>query len=192
MVQIINAVFEIVGGTLVSILNGVFDFISDALSNRKTEYDADFIHPTEILSSYEKGFCVTGSLSISLKRSYENLLCVGPTGTGKSSVVIFTSLYKMDANYFIHDPSGEIHQATSGFLESKGYEIVVLNFSDPIDGFNPVERPNSSSEINKLSSMIGQATLSKASDNFWNLQSTALLTLLISLLKTQKTEFLLQ
>ncbi|MBK9638731.1 MAG: type IV secretory system conjugative DNA transfer family protein [Bacteroidetes bacterium] len=68
----------------------------------------------------------------------------------------------------------------------------VLNFANPKVSvfYNPLARANTNSEIQKVASMLvfaGQG--GKATDPFWNTQAVALLTLLITILKTQEEEF---
>lgn len=81
---------------------------------------------------------------------------------------------------------------SSGYLEQRGYEIKVLNFSNPesSSGYNPLSRANTSSDIQKVASLlIENAMGGKGKDPFWNTQAVALLTLLITILKKQEGEF---
>ena len=103
-----------------------------------------------------------------------------------------TILKAKDASLVIHDPSGELYQKTSGYLERQGYAVQILNFADDrhSDGFNPLARAKSSSEINKVASMIIRTVLQNAKgDPFWNLQAISLLSLMIGVIKTQNPEY---
>lgn len=186
--KIISLIFEMFG----DILKYIFEAIESAFSNNKNEYKAEFASQGILLSRYNHGFCLTGRRNLSTKDSYQNALVIGGTGVGKSSVVLIPSLFTMRGSFVVHDPSGELYSKTAGYLKEKGYEIKVLNFSNPINssGYNPLVRANSSSEIQKVASMLVQNTLgSNGKDPFWNLQATSLLSMLISILKKQDGEF---
>ncbi|MEL7534907.1 MAG: type IV secretory system conjugative DNA transfer family protein [Bacteroidota bacterium] len=156
-------------------------------------YQASFTKDREILKKKASGFCLTGLRSLSRVASFQNALVVGPSGAGKSSVVYIPSILKaQDASLVIHDPSGELYQKTSGYLEQQGYAIQILNFADErhSDGFNPLIRAKSSSQINKVASMIIHTALpASKGDPFWNLQAISLLSLLITVVKKENSEY---
>ena len=175
-----------------SILTFLFETISDAFNSNNKEYKADFAVPGILLSRFNYGFCLTGSKKLTCKDSYQNALIMGGTGVGKSSVVLFPSLYSMRGSFIVHDPSGELLLKSAGYLQQKGYEIKVLHFANPdiSSRYNPVSRAKSSSDIQKLASMLVETALGgKSKDPFWNTQATSLLTILITILKTQEVEF---
>ena len=182
---------------IVDLIDKLFGFLFEVLSmlfggdNRNTTCNADFISEREILSGFNKGFCLTGKRNLSVKDSYQNALVVGGTGVGKSSLVLIPSLYTMQSSFVVHDPSGELFEKTSGYLASCGYVVKVLNFSKPqfSCGYNPLARANSSSEIQKVSSMLIENALGRGKDPFWNTQAVALLAMLITILKKQDVEY---
>ncbi len=190
LIQFIEFIF----GLLESILKFAFEFISELFSQipaKNREFNAEFASQGTLLSSKNTGFCLTGRRNLSLKDSYQNALITGGTGTGKSSVILIPSLFTMKGSYIVHDPSGELYLKTSGFLSQKGYDVKVLNFARPgaSSGYNPLVRANSSSDIQKIASLLIACGLGKAKDPFWNIQGTSLLSMLISILKQQDKEF---
>lgn len=189
-------IIENISTYIISLLENIFDFLSRLVSGmpkKKQGYNADFAWESSLLSSWNKGFNLTGKKSLSIKNSFQNSLIIGGTGVGKSSVVIFPSLFTMkDSSFIIHDGSGEIRAKSSGYLAQQGFDIKVLNFTKPENssGYNPVIRAQSSSDINKLSSMLVQGSLGGAkADPFWNNSAISLLSLLISILKTQEPQY---
>lgn len=187
---------------LVKILELFFSAIADGLSfliesielalKDDHSYKATFIQASSLLSSSEKGFCLTGDRNLSVKLSYQNAIAVGGTGTGKSSVTLIPSIYTMDASAVINDPSGELHSKTAGQLAQRGYIVKVLNFSKPESscGYNPLQRTNTSSEIQKVATMLVENALGKNSkDPFWSTQAVALLSMLITILKKQEPQY---
>ncbi len=147
-------------------------------------YKAKFIKETNVLSRYNYGFCLTGKRKLSIKQSHQNALVIGGTGSGKSSVVLISSLLTMKGNLVAHDPSGELYGKTAGYLHSKGYQVLRLNFTNPAIsiGFNPLKHVRNSSDAGKLATLLIQTSLGGSSENFWNLQAISLLTTAIELL----------
>ena len=190
LIQILTAVFEL--------LTGILDFVFEGLefafqiSKKKKEYNSSFAPQGILLSRYNYGFNLTGRRKLSKKDCYQNALIVGGTGTGKTSIVLIPSLYTMTESFVIHDPSGELFNKSAGYLKQKGFEIKVLNFAKPQNssGYNPLIRANGSSEIQKAASLLIETSMGgKTKDPFWNTQAIALLTMLITILKKQDTEF---
>lgn len=177
---------------IIEIFKTIFEIFGIS-SKRKGSYNADFASQGTILSSYYKGFCLTGKKNLSIKNSYQNSLIIGSTGTGKSSVVLLSSLYTMHGSSFVvHDPSGELFSKSAGYLSQKGYNVKVLNPANPQNssGYNPLNRANSSSDIQKVASMLIENALGgKTKDPFWNTQATSLLAMLITIIKKQHKEF---
>lgn len=158
----------------------------------KHAYRADFISEKELFTMEHEGFCLTGKGNLSVKNSYQGALVVGGTGTGKSSITLLPSLYTMRSSFVIHDPSGELFSKSAGYLASIGYSVRTLNFTNPMasSGYNPLARVHSSSDIQKIASMLVTNALGgNSKDPFWNTQATALLSMLISILKKQSEEY---
>ena len=192
---IIEHILDLVVKLLESFFKLIVEFIQlifSSVSQKKEGYNAEFASQGSLLSCKYEGFCLTGRRNLSVKFSYQNALIVGGTGTGKSSVVLIPSLYSMNGSFVIHDPSGELFFKSAGYLKQKGYEIKVLNFAKPekSSGYNPLERAKSSSDIQKVASMLVETALGgKSKDPFWNTQSTSLLTMLITILKKQEPQY---
>ncbi len=194
MFQIINIMFDI----LTSFLEGFFKLLISLVSlgitsfSKKKGYTADFATEGSLLSRWNYGFSLTGRKQIALKNSYMNSLIVGTTGSGKTQVALLSSLFTTKGSFIVHDPSGENFAKSAGRLKQQERKIKVLHFSKPeiSAGFNPMSRANTSSEIQKLASMLVRASLAGGKeDPFWTSQATALLAILIAILKTQSEEF---
>ena len=169
----------------------LFEIIEGAFSKDNKEYKASFASSGILLSRYNYGFCLTGNKSLTRKSSYQNAIVIGGTGTGKSSVVLIPSLFKMRGSFIIHDPSGELYSKSAGYLKQKGYRIKVLNFTNPnkSSGYNPLMRIKNTSDIQKVASMLVDTSLGKGKDPFWTIQAISLLSMLITILKTQESEY---
>lgn len=190
IIQFIELLFKILEG----ILKFIFEFVKEVIFQiqpKNKEYKADFASQSTLLSNKQYGFCLTGRGNLSIKDSYQNALIIGGTGTGKSSVVLIPSLFTMQGSFIVHDPSGELYSKTSGYLKQKGIEAKILNFANPniSSGYNPLVRAKSSSDVQKIASMLMASAMGKSKDPFWNIQGISLLSLLISILQKQDKEF---
>jgi len=190
ILQIIKLFSEVIVG-IFEVLMEAFEFIFQ-LSKKKKEYNSSFAPQSILLSRRNHGFCITGRRNLTKKDCYQNAMIIGGTGTGKTSIVLIPSLYTMHESFVIHDPSGELYAKSAGYLKQKGFDIKVLNFAKPDNssGYNPLERANSSSDIQKVASLLVESSLGgKTKDPFWNTQAVALLTMLITILKKQDPEY---
>src|ERR1035437_2872660 len=191
IIEIITLIFELLEGIVGLIFEGV-EFVFQ-VAKRKKEYNSTFAPQSTLLSRYNYGFCLTGRRKLSKKDCYQNALVVGGTGTGKTSIVLIPSLYTMRDSLIIHDPSSELFIKSAGYLKQKGFEIKVLNFSNPENssGYNPLIRAQTSSDIQKVASLLVENGLGggKTKDPFWNTQAASLLAMLITILKKQDAQF---
>ncbi len=193
--SIIEQIIKLMLDLIIAAFTFMFEFVEALVSGvpkRNRQFKAEFVSAGTLLSSSSFGFCLTGKRNLSVKRSYENSLIIGGTGSGKSSIVLIPSLYRMQSSFIIHDPSGELYTKSSGYLKARGYEVKTLNFArqDVSSGYNPLARAKSTSDIQKVASLLVRTSLGgEPKDPFWNTQATALLTMLITILKTQDEQF---
>ncbi len=62
-------------------------------------------------------------------------LCVGATRSGKSRTIVLQSICTLglaSENMVLSDPKGELYQYTYPFLERLGYEVIALDFRNPL------------------------------------------------------------
>ena len=167
---------SVVTGTM-DILTGMFD------SSQPVTYNAKFGDQADHISTYNLGFAITGSKALTKDRSHENCILLGPTGSGKSSIVItnsIVSLAKGKSSIIINDVSGELWKATSLHLANNGYKILRLDFSNSkaSETFNPLALCKSISDIQKMSLLIIRNAIGESkSDPFWEQSSIMLISL---------------
>jgi type IV secretion system protein VirD4 len=175
------------------VLGNLYRYIFDELIGKKDHsLSAGFISENEVLDKNYKGFCLTGTKNLSKTSSYQNAIISGGTGTGKSTISLIPSILKMDSSLIVLDPSGELFDKTASALNSKGFEIKVLNFtnSNSSVGYNPLHRANTTSEINAVADSLVRASLgTQGGDPFWRIQSREVLSMLICILKTQDIKY---
>ena len=129
-----------------------------------------------------------GKKRLSLKDSFQHVAVISPTGAGKTTRYIAPNLCGLDdCSTIVTDPSGELYEKTSGYMESKGFEVQVLNLADPSHGlcYNPVAKANTETEIDKLSQLIMNSSKSEisAENQIWTSEPQTLLSVLIRCLK---------
>lgn len=190
--MIFNAIRDMFGTLLkllVPILDGIFAFEEDGSPHN---FKGAFLAEKELLNKSNKGFCLTGTKSLSIPLSYSNGLIIGGTGTGKSATVLIPSILRMQSSMIINDPSGELYEKTAGYKAGCGYRILVLDYSKPETsvGYNPIERAETISEISKVASTLIRASLGDNNkDPFWTIQAVNLLVIPISLVKKMERKY---
>lgn len=95
-------------------------------------------------------------------------LCIGATRSGKSRCIVLPSIGVQalaGENIVVSDPKGELYQFTSPFLRRLGYEVLTLDFKNPLR----------SSRYNFLQNVIDAVNAKdnpKASDAAWDITSS--------------------
>ena len=146
-------------------------------------YTAKFGEPGEFISMFNHGFAVTGAKALTRNISTQNAALFGPTGSGKTSIVILSSarsLARGKSTMIYNDPSGEIYDRTSTYLAKKGYKILSLDFSNSAqsESFNPLTACISISDIQKVALLIVRNAIGEAKgDAFWEQSSIMLISL---------------
>lgn len=146
-------------------------------------YNAEWGQSFEHLSAFNFGFAITGSRAITKNLSHENVAVFGPTGSGKSSVIITSSagsLARGNSSIIFNDVTSEVYQRTSTFLAEKGYKILRLDFSDSKNSetFNPLLECKSISDIQKVATLILSNSIGSAKgDPFWDQSAIMLISL---------------
>ncbi len=147
------------------------------------QYKASFGDSTTFLSRWNHGFAVTGGKALTRKLSHTNCALFGPTGSGKSSVVIMSSVASLargSSSIIINDVSGEVYEHTSSYLAKKNYKILRLDFSNALNSetFNPLLQCVSISDIQKVALLIVRNALGESKgDIFWEQSGIMLISL---------------
>ena len=113
-----------------------------------------------------------------------NVLVVGGSGAGKTRFYAKPNIMQANTSFVALDPKGELLRDTGKLLESKGYEIRVLDLINPglSHCYNPFSYLRDEKDVLKLvTNLIRNTTPKGASNNdpFWEKSETALLEALI-------------
>lgn len=148
------------------------------------------------LRSSHQGILIDGRSSrLSEADSYESLLVQGGMGRGKSSGIVLPNLLSLPNNkpsFVISDTSGELYQASSGYLASQGYVIRVLNLMDPAhsETYNPLSRATAPQDLAELAKTLVRSAGGRAAgqgnhDPFWDQSAEKLIRILAQCLQNQ-------
>lgn len=93
-----------------------------------------------VLGAVKKG---RGKLKVWLDASEAHVLLIGITGAGKSRKIFMPSIWeigKTGESMVITDPKGELCDTTGDYLLRQGYEVIRLDFREPLRGqrWNPL------------------------------------------------------
>lgn len=120
----------------------------------------------------KSGVLISRNVKLSTKKSYEHVLLLGPSGSGKSAQFFKPNLRNIDdTSIVVTDPKGELHLETSDFLEAKGYRVLHLNFNEPKKSnfYNLVENCHTDDDL-----MVLSDTLLQQADAQWGPLSRSL------------------
>lgn len=182
--KIISIITEILGDLLRALFSN---------SPQKKGFDAKFGKETSIGNRFNKGFVYSVNRKLTRKQSYENVLLVGPTGSGKTTKILIKELFEIkNCSIVLNDPSKELYLATAGYLKDH-FDIKVINFSDSSvsHGYNILSRITNNSDIQKVVHQIVSASLDSGgkADPFWNLQAMNLLAIFVRLVRHQDKKY---
>ena len=113
-----------------------------------------------------------------------NVLVVGGSGAGKTRFYAKPNIMQANTSFVALDPKGELLRDTGKLLESKGYEIRVLDLINPglSHCYNPFAYLRDEKDVLKLVTNLIRNTTPKGATNndpFWEKSETALLEALI-------------
>jgi len=129
----------------------------------------------EYLNNSNTGLLLDGNdLRLSEKNSFQNVAVMARVGTGKTSRYIIPNVLdkaRRKCSIVVNDPKGEVFDQTSGYMQQRGYKIIVI---DPEDlsrssHFNPLAETRDSIELEQLAEILVRSGIPSNSgkDDFW-------------------------
>ncbi len=117
-----------------------------------------------------------------------NVLVCGGSGAGKTRFYCKPNIMQCNTSFVVLDPKGEIVRSLGYLLESKGYEVKVLDLinMERSHCYNPFVYLKTDNDVQKLVTNLFKATTPKNSssnDPFWDVAASMLLLALIFYLK---------
>ena len=151
---------------------------------------------SSIFSRSNKGLLINGNdQRISLTDSYEHLAVIAKPGSGKTTAFIVPNVLELgskECSMIINDPSGEIFQLTSGYLEKQGYRIQILNPENLEQSarFNPFAglTAQDTMEIEQICTSIIMTKYGADKEPIWNEGAISILEVLAKCLSYSQTQ----
>ena len=185
MKGLLNVIFSLVAELTGSVLSVMGETLSYLL-RKDHRLKARFGSIYSLLSSRNRGLNVNGK-SLDPETSMRGLLVVGETGSGKTSGQLIKSCMTVNGSQFIHAPTLEVFEKTSGANAKRGHRILVFSPTNPSQSltFNPLLRCETLSQMSKLASRLVTLFASKNERNsFWSTKAKELITCIFLILKT--------
>ena len=167
------------------VLKGTFDVMFKAgeylvkgyvLKKEKGARFSNASEEKEIFKPRNEGVLIDGkNKRLSDKDSFEHIAIIAKPGSGKTTAYIVPNILdkaQYKNSMVITDPSGEIFQATSGYLASRGFNILVINPDDLSKScrFNPFDGLTAKHiiEIEQICSSIILSKYGSDKEGIWN------------------------
>lgn len=146
--------------------------------------------------SQNRGILLDGSgKRLSEKDSFQHLAVVAQTGWGKTTNFVLPNLYtlaRQPCSIVLTDPKGECFEHSSGYLRSKGFEVLALN---PLNlaasiRYNPIAHARGFLDLNRISEiLVGVTPKAKEEDRYWMGNAATILNILMASLKNRGEQY---
>ena len=134
------------------------------------------------LNARNTGLLLDGdSLKLSEKESFQNVCVIARVGAGKTSRYIIPNVIergnsKTPCSVVVNDPKGEVYEATSGYMKSHGFRVIVIDPEHPDRShtFNPLTEARDDIELDQIAEILikagkggGASQGGSSSGDFW-------------------------
>ncbi|MBR3735219.1 MAG: type IV secretory system conjugative DNA transfer family protein, partial [Lachnospiraceae bacterium] len=108
-----------------------------------------------------------------------NVMVVGGNGCGKTRSIVCPNILQATGSYIIADPKGNLYDKYADYLYKKGYEVKIVNFTDPSKSahYNFLDFIRNTQDVLKIAHMLtysDQNGICRTPDPFWD-EATELL-----------------
>ena len=114
-----------------------------------------------------------------------NVIVVGTSGSGKTRGIVKPNIMQATGSYVVSDPKGNLAKQLGPYLESKGYNVITMDFIHPEKSlrYNPIGYCHTTTDVRKLAHTIvyeiSQSGNSRNVDPFWNETTEILISAII-------------
>lgn len=149
---------------------------------------------SKLLSPSNDGVVIEGDNKLPLNTSFQHIQLTATTGSGKTTRYLMPNLLQLEKqnnpdklpSIVLTDPTTEVWASCSGWLQSIGYDVRILDFSNPTRSlsWNPFARISGHSDIEKVSDVLITSAYpeSNANTSFWNESAKNVISALIKCL----------
>lgn len=169
MLQLFNAIFNIFFSLFEAIVAKGADIVVAAVPERRdTTYNAMFVPPGKLFRKGGGGFSI-GEYSNSLDESTRHMICLGGSGSKKSTAIVYnTVLQSPHSSQIILDTSSELLRGMGTALQET-HTICVINLHNPStsEGINVLYKGMSYAEIHRVANTLVRNSLEGSDYDFW-------------------------
>lgn len=107
---------------------------------------------TRLLRKSNKGLVIGGKKRMSERDSLNHLLCVAPTGSGKTSNFVLPNILMLENSFVTIDIKGELEALTGAAKEKQGFKRIVIDLGDieKSSQYNLLKRVRSDSDVREF------------------------------------------
>lgn len=129
---------------------------------------------SKYLNNNNKGLLLDGdSLKLSESESFQNVCCIARVGAGKTSRYIIPNVLersKHRCSMVVNDPKGEVFEATSKHMKSKGFNVIVIDPEnlEQSSCFNPLLEARNNIELEQIAEILVKSGGARSDkDSIW-------------------------
>ena len=144
----------------------------------------------DILSPRNTGLLLDGRRGrLSERESFQNVCVIARVGAGKTSRYIIPNVLdkaRRNCSIIVNDPKGEVFAETSGYMQAKGYRVLVIDPEnlDRSSRFNPLLEAKNDIELEQVAEILVKAGSGNSEkDKFWDNGAIRLVAVLLKLLQ---------
>lgn len=145
---------------------------------------------SDILSARNTGLLLDGNRGrLSERESFQNVCVIARVGAGKTSRYIIPNVLdkaKANCSIIVNDPKGEVFEETSGYMQAKGYKVLVIDPEnlERSSRFNPLLEAKTDIELEQVAEILVKAGSGNSEkDKFWDNGGIRLVAVLLKLLQ---------
>lgn len=170
-------------------------FVNGSIINDRGSSFMDTKGQRNLFNRRNKGLLIDGyNKRISQDLSYKHIAIIAKTGVGKTQNYILPnilSLADFENSILVTDPSGELYESTSAYMQKKGFKVLKLdpvNLSESIR-FNPLANAKTETDISNLAKVLIESSLGKMHEPYWVKGAEPYLAFFIKCLKTAPEKY---
>src|SRR5688572_3362158 len=108
MKTILKILFKALGFAFTILGDGIISLF-DSFQKQKG-FDAVFGSENDIATRFNKGFVISKHRKLTRRKSFENVMVIGPTGSGKTTRLLLKILFELKGcSLVVNDPSKELY-----------------------------------------------------------------------------------
>ena len=150
---------------------------------------------SQYLNSRNKGLMLDGhNVKLSESESFQNVCCIARVGAGKTSRYIIPNVLekaRQKCSLVVNDPKGEVFEATSKYMQSRGFTVIVIDPEDlqKSSCFNPLTEAKTAIELEQIAEILVKSGGSSSDkDSIWENGAVRFVSVFLQCLKNAEAD----